>query len=278
MSNVARSQTAYDRFSAAVELPLTVLAVLWLPVLVVPLAVHLRPGVADTFEAVDYFVWAAFAVEYLVKLYLSPSRRYFVRHHVVDLAVVVLPVLRPLRVLRLLRLLDLGRVGVVLANALGRARRLFTHRGLHFVLLAVLALVFACSALVLEFERHARGSNIHNYGQALWWAIVTVTTVGYGDKYPVTAGGRGVAVVLMLVGIGLIGVLTATVASFFVQEAADAEKAALHERLDRIETMLAQALAISETRPDMASADGRSRVATRAPDGQAPGQGSGPPG
>jgi voltage-gated potassium channel len=278
MSNLARSQTGYDRFSAAVELPLTVLAVLWLPVLVVPLAVHLQPGMADTFEAIDYFVWAAFAVEYLVKLYLAPSRRHFVRHHLVDLAVVALPVLRPLRVLRLLRLLDLGRVGVVLANALRRARRLFTHRGLHFVLLAVLALIFACAALVLEFERHARGSNIHNYGQALWWAIVTVTTVGYGDEYPVTAGGRGVAVVLMLVGIGLIGVLTATVASFFVQEAADAEKAALHERLDRIEAMLAKALALSETRSDAPAADGRSAVAAGPSDGEAPGQGARPAG
>ncbi len=77
------------------------------------------------------------------------------------------------------------------------------------------------AALELSFENGARGSTIHNYGDALWWAIVTVTTVGYGDKYPVTAGGRGVAVVLMLVGIGLIGVLTATVASYFVEEKAD---------------------------------------------------------
>ncbi len=72
--------------------------------------------------------------------------------------------------------------------------------------------------------------------------MVTVTTVGYGDKLPVTALGRGVAVVLMLVGIGLIGVLTATVASFFVSEKADEEQAALNQRLDRIEAMLAQAL------------------------------------
>jgi hypothetical protein len=60
MSSLARSQAAFERFSAAVELPLTILAVLWLPVLVVPLAVHLPAGVADALEAIDYFVWAAF--------------------------------------------------------------------------------------------------------------------------------------------------------------------------------------------------------------------------
>ena len=86
-----------------------------------------------------------------------------------------------------------------------RARSLFTHRGLHFVLLAVLVIVFVLAAFEFGFEQNAHGSNIHNYGDALWWAIVTVTTVGYGDKYPVTAGGRGVAVVLMLVGIGSSG-------------------------------------------------------------------------
>jgi voltage-gated potassium channel len=246
MPTLARSQDAYDRFSAAVELPLTVLALLWLPVLVVPLVVDLRPDVADTFAAIDYFVWAAFAVEYLVRLYLAPSRREFFTHNLVDLAVVAVPVFRPLRALRLLRLLNLARAGVVLANALRRARAIFTHRGLHFVLLAVLAIVFVCSALELLFERNAHGSNIHNFGDALWWAIVTVTTVGYGDRYPVSAGGRGVAVVLMLVGIGLIGVLTATVASYFVEEKANEETAALNERLDRIETMLAQALGRSD--------------------------------
>lgn len=100
--------------------------------------------------------------------------------------------------------------------------------------------------LELAFERHIAGSTIHNYPEALWWAIVTVTTVGYGDTYPVTAAGRGVAVVLMLVGIGLIGVLTATIASFFVQENADEEKHELIARLDRIEAMLAGALSQSD--------------------------------
>ena len=182
-----------------------------------------------------------------VKLYLAPSRRRFFTCHLLDLAVVALPVLRPLRALRLLRLLTLTRVGVVLASALKRAREVCTHCGLHVVLLAVLGIVFACSAAELGFEQHAHGPTIHNYGDALWWATVTVTTVGYGDRYPVSADGRGVAVVLMLVGIGLIGVLTATVASYFVADKADHDMAELNERLDRIEALLTQALA----RPDV---------------------------
>jgi voltage-gated potassium channel len=237
---LARSQDAYDRFAKVVELPLTILALLWLPVLVLPYIVHLSPTVTDTFEAIDLFVWAAFVLEYLTKLYLSPSRRGFFTHHLLDLAVIAVPMFRPLRAARLLRLLNLGRVGIVLANALRRTKALFTHRGLHFVLLAVLAIIFACSALVLSFEAHAKGSNIHNFGDALWWAVVTVTTVGYGDKFPVSAGGRGVAMVLMFVGIGLIGVLTATVASYFVEQSADEDRADLVQRLDRMEAMLQQ--------------------------------------
>lgn len=109
------------------------------------------------------------------------------------------------------------------------------------MLLTVVVIMLVCSGLVLLFERNAHGSTIHNFPDALWWAIVTVTTVGYGDTYPVTAAGRGVAVVLMLTGIGLIGVLTATVASFFVQQDSGKERDELAARLERIEGILARA-------------------------------------
>jgi voltage-gated potassium channel len=166
MTSLGRSQDAYDRFSAAVDVPLTVLSVLWLPVLVIPLVTHIPPAVAASFDTVDYVVWGTFVIEYLVKLYLAPSRRRFVTHHLIDLAVIALPVLRPLRALRVLRLLRLGRIGLTLANALRRSRDLLSHHGLHLVLLSVLTIVLVCSALELAFEQHAAGSTIHNFGSS----------------------------------------------------------------------------------------------------------------
>jgi voltage-gated potassium channel len=105
-----------------------------------------------------------------------------------------------------------------------RVESILKHHSLFRVLIAAVVTLFLGAWLVLLFEEKAKGTNIHDYPDALWWAIVTVTTVGYGDRYPVTEGGRVVAAILMLVGIGLIGVLTATVASVFIKEHTDANK------------------------------------------------------
>lgn len=230
-SGSTRSQDRYDRFAEAVDTPMLVITILWLPVLIVPLVTPVHGAVAASLEAIDFTVWALFAFEYIVKFALAPDRGHYVKTHILELIVVVVPVLRPLRLVVML-----GRVGVVFAESLRRARSIFTHSGFHFVVLTVAILVFVCAGLVTFAERHAKGANIHDFGQGLWWAIVTVTTVGYGDRYPVTPFGQGVAVFLMLVGIGLLGALTATIASYFVQE----RTSATEERLERIESMLTQ--------------------------------------
>jgi voltage-gated potassium channel len=238
LTDRCRRVEAYDRFSEAVDGPMTVLAVVWLPVLVIPLVVHLSPTASDACNAIDYTVWAVFVIEYLVKLGLAPSRAHFVKTHILDLVVIAIPFLRPVRALRALRLI---RSVTVAGEGLTRAKRLLTEHGLHYVLLAAVMVVFAGAAAELGFEQHAAGSNIHTYGEALWWAVVTVTTVGYGDRYPVSAGGRGVAVVLMLVGIGLLGVITANIASFFVTSKdteTTARLVALEGRLERIERLM----------------------------------------
>jgi voltage-gated potassium channel len=195
---------AFERFSRAVDGPLTVLALVMVPLIVLPLVVDLSPGTESAFLAIDYLIWAVFAAEYAIKLYLAPNRRKFVAHHIADLIIVLVPILRPLRVLRsvrLLRLLRLALLAGLAAKGLREARNVLRHRGLSWVLLIILVLNLIAAAMVLEFERGYPEANIDSYADALWWAVTTITTVGYGDRFPMSSAGRGVAVALMIAGI-----------------------------------------------------------------------------
>jgi voltage-gated potassium channel len=239
MKEELQGEESLRRFSSLVDPVMIGLAVLWLPVLLVPLVTQLHGWVSFSFAAVDYFVWAAFAIEFGVKLHLAVGKNDFLRDHLLDLAMVAVPILRPLRLARLLRVMRLERVITVLGVALHRARKLFAHHGLRFVLLAVTAIVFVAAGLELLFEQRSAGpSAIHNFGDAIWWAVVTVTTVGYGDKVPLTGGGKWVATVLMFTGIGLVGTLTATIASFFVQEQHSTEMAEVMPQLSEIRELI----------------------------------------
>ncbi len=236
---------AFERFSRAVDGPMMVLALAMIPLIVVPLVVDLSPGLDGAFLAIDFLVWAAFAVEYVVKLYLAPDRWRFVRANIPDLVIVVVPMLRPLRVLRsarLLRLLRLARLVAFAIEGLGEVREILRRRGLSWVLLVVLGANLVAAALVLNFERDMPNGNIDSYPDALWWAVTTITTVGYGDRFPMSPAGRGVAVVLMVSGIALFGVITASIAAYFVEQKAEQDLASrldrILERLDVIEAKL----------------------------------------
>jgi voltage-gated potassium channel len=239
-----RDGRAYDRFKAASEIPLLVAALAFIPVFVAPLVFNLSAEVADALRFVSWLIWAAFVVEYLVLFALAPSRWHMVKTHVFDLLIIVLPFLRPLRAARSARLLRVfavsGRIGVGL-------RSLRTRQGVQNFSIAVAALVVTGGLLTYAFERNHEGSNIESLSDSMWWAVVTTTTVGYGDHTPVSGEGRGVAVVLMLVGIGIIGVLTANIAAFFVEVDEEDNDADVRERLDRIEQLLNELLAEKAT-------------------------------
>src|SRR6266545_1283760 len=226
---------AFERFCRVVDGPMMILALAMIPLIIVPLIVDLSPGLDRALVAIDYLVWAAFTVEYVIKLDLAPGRWRFVKANIPDLVIVVVPMLRPLRVLRgarLLRLLRLARLIAFAVEGLSEVRAVLRRRGLSWVLLIALALIAA--ALVLSFERDMPNSNIHSYPDALWWAVTTITTVGYGDRFPMSPAGRGVAVVLMIAGIAMFGVITATIAAYFVEQKAEHEQGDLASRLDRI--------------------------------------------
>ena len=221
----ARALARYERASSV---PMAAVGVAWTVAAIVVLTTGLRGAAPEVLVAIVFVLWAVVLVEYIVRLVLAPDRRGYVAARRIEPVAVVVPALQPLRIV------GMDRSSVAAAEVGLRTLAILRHRGLFRVLLVAAGLVFLGSWLVLLSEENAKGSNIHNYGNSLWWAVVTVTTVGYGDRYPVTPLGRAVAVVLMLVGIGLLGVITATVASFFVQEHTDANKAQLqaaHEDL-----------------------------------------------
>lgn len=112
---------------------------------------------------------------------------------------------------------------------------IFIYHRLNYVLLAAISFVFFVGIAVTLVERTQASSNIKTIGNGIWWAFVTVAAVGYGDHYPVTFLGRTLAVTLMFVGIALFSIITANIASFFVEEDEERELEELHGRIDQLE-------------------------------------------
>lgn len=209
MAHPLTTEQCRERWEHAAEWPLTVAALVFLgayawPILDQDLAAP-WPAVC---RAATWLAWGAFAVDYLARLALSERRAAFVRSHLFDLAVVVLPLLRPLRLLRLITLLS------VLNRHAGQSLR---GQVIVYVCGATSLIMFVAALALLDAEGEHPDANVDGFGDALWWAFATVTTVGYGDRYPVTAEGRVIAAGLMLAGIALLGVVTATFASWLVE-------------------------------------------------------------
>jgi voltage-gated potassium channel len=222
-----------------------VLALAIIPLLVVPLVVELTLGWESTLGALEWFIWAAFAVEYVIRLYLAPQKVRFIASNKVDLLIIVLPFLRPLRVLRsarAMRVLRAAKGAAFLLRGFDATRAVLVRHKLNYALLLTLIAVVGGAVLILSFERGVEGANIGSLPDAIWWALTTVTTVGYGDRFPVTAGGRAVAVVLMVLGIALFGLLAGSLASYFVaqdeEQTIDAKLDEISRRLERMERSL----------------------------------------
>ena len=145
------------------------------------------------------------------------------------------PFLRPLRIARVLRIV---RAGSAAGRALRALMRITARRGFQAYLAVSGAIIAGAGLLTWAFERDHPDASIDSASDGLWWAVVTATTVGYGDAFPVTPEGRGMATVLMLVGIGLVGVITANVAAYLVEEDTSGDIARLQAQLDRIESLL----------------------------------------
>lgn len=228
-----------QRIERAFDWPLTAAALLVVPVLVVEDGDYGQPW--ETIATVlDWTIWLAFLAEVVVMLAIVSDRRAWARDHVLDLAIVILTppflaALAPVRLLRLLRLVRLFRLAPVL-------RRVGSTDSLRYAALLAAITAVAGGAAFSALETG------YSTAEGVYWAITTMTTVGYGEPAPDTTTTKVLAVVVMLVGIGFVAILTAAIAQRFLapeveqtereEAAAGGELRAITERLDRIEAAL----------------------------------------
>lgn len=185
-------------------------------------------------EQIVYFV---FVIDYFAFFFLAKDKKAYVKSHVFEL-LAILPVyycftwLRSLRILRFVRIFVLvARVGRLISDSRG----LMNHNGFKYVLLTCAGLWFLGAIGYCYFE-----ADFEAFSDALWWSIVTMSTVGYGDISPATLGGRMIAGVLMLFGVSFIGILSSTITSYLIEKKTEREsplkEELLHTVLTRLET------------------------------------------
>ena len=163
-------------------------------------------------DTVQWVSWIAFAADLLIGVLAAESKVHFLKRHPLEILAVLLPFLRPLR---LLRFISFGTLVFEKVN-LGKSIAISFK-----VIVTALFLTYLAGIEITLAERGEPGATIQTVGDGFWWAITTLTTVGYGDIYPTTTEGRFIAVGLMVSGICVLGVISATVAAWFVKMTQD---------------------------------------------------------
>lgn len=170
--------------------------------------VDIDQSVQSVLNLIQVVSWLAFALDLIFGLYKSESKSRFLKQHPAELLAVLLPFLRPLR---LLRFISFGTLVFEKVN-MGKSIAISFK-----VISTALFLTYLAGIEITLAERGQPGATIQSVGDGFWWAITTLTTVGYGDIYPTTTEGRFIAVGLMVSGICVLGVISATVAAWFVK-------------------------------------------------------------
>lgn len=233
-------QQKLEKFFDKVEIPYMILGFAYLGIFTTQVVAQPPQDVYNGLEVASDAIYWIFAVDVVLravymgkKLFTIAGILTFVKQNWLGLGSLLLPAFRSLRVLRVM--LVLRGLSPFMTN---RASKVGLVVGVTLPLL-----LFTSAVSILEAERGVEGANINSFGDALWWALASVTTVGYGDRFPVTEDGRFIATLLMLVGIGLFSSLTALLAAWVLGENQKKEEAkleaAVQEELEKIEKVVA---------------------------------------
>lgn len=175
---------------------------------------ELTPVELSIINEFEFDVWVIFVVDYLTRLILAEDRLYFIRHNIIDL-IAIIPfdsAFQGFRAVRFARLIYMIRAFAYLNRVYKRVGQIITTNSFHHVLWFTFSTIFFGAIAISYIEDM-------NMGDALWWSFVTTTTVGYGDIAPQSLGGRIVAVILMIIGIGFLSSLTGNISSYFISNA-----------------------------------------------------------
>jgi voltage-gated potassium channel len=215
-----------EQLEEMLETPMVALAFAWLALIVYDLVRGLPPFLAKLSDV----IWMLFAVDFVLKFTVAPRKLVFLRAN----ALVGLSLLVPaLRVLRIARVAQIARTahaarGLRLAGIVGSVNRgmrslraMMRRRGLAYVITLTILVTFAGAAGMYAFERNAPGGGFPDYGTALWWTAMILTTMG-SEYWPKTAEGRMLCLLIATYAVAVFGYITAFLASFFIDRDADA--------------------------------------------------------
>jgi voltage-gated potassium channel len=193
----------WERWST---IPLAVLALVYLGLYSLEVLGHWSSPLLFDFVAVSDVIWVIFILDFIGRFILTHDKVRFLKANAIELVSLLLPFFRAFRMFRV----------VIALGFLSRVGRTLSARINIYVGLILPLLLYVCSLGVYEAEHLAPGANIKQFGDAVWWAFVTIATVGYGDYYPVTLEGRMIAVFLMIAGLAFVSVIAVSIASMFL--------------------------------------------------------------
>ena len=213
-SNINSRQLLLERIERYTELPLMIAALVMIPLSIGQFFWDISEKNAQIFFSIDALIWAIFVIDFSVKIGISSKRLEYLKKHWVDLVVIALPWFRALRIIRIIIFAVRSYQG---ATRIGKPDFL--------ILYAVALVIFAATAVTTVEQGHQMLTEsgtlvptpLSSFSNALWWSIVTITTVGYGDMTPSTEIGRAIAYVLMIGGVCIFAGITANLASLFVR-------------------------------------------------------------